>query len=266
MQENPNQPRGDDAVLGSQAPTPTDSVVLGGIESVKQRWLNIDVEQRITAIYEALNYGDVGLDIVIQALQDESNQVKCTAYSLLQKREELRAKQVLKKYNPWQEMTCLRTLEGHSDSVRSVAISPDGQTIASGSEDETIRVLDLQSGEIKNIMRHGDPIHSITISSKNQIISRGNRYDGFDNIIKLWDLQTGQFMDKLDELSFRVFSIAVTPEGNTLVAGSENCGINVWDLPTKQIRYTIKGHSKLAHSLAISPNGKILVSGSQDQG
>ena len=71
-----NQPKEYDAVLGNQA---LEGLVLGGIEGVKRRWVSSSVDQRIAALSEALNYGDAGLDLVIQALQDESKQVKCIA-------------------------------------------------------------------------------------------------------------------------------------------------------------------------------------------
>ena len=69
---NPNQPRAYDVVLGSQAKAPLGGVVLGGLEGVKQRLSSGAVEYQLAALSEALKYGDAGLDLVIQALQNQA--------------------------------------------------------------------------------------------------------------------------------------------------------------------------------------------------
>jgi hypothetical protein len=84
MAENCNQPRKDDAVLGNQVSAPVGGAVLGGLLGVKRRLASVVVQQRIVALSEALNYGQDGLNLVIQALLDESEQVQQTACLLLQ--------------------------------------------------------------------------------------------------------------------------------------------------------------------------------------
>jgi len=100
MTENPNQPREYDAVLGAQSQVPFGATVLGGIPGVKSRLASPIVEVRITALYEALKYGEPGLDLIIPALQDESIKVKLAAYSLLKEREEPNIKEKFQKYSP----------------------------------------------------------------------------------------------------------------------------------------------------------------------
>ena len=98
MPENPQEPQEYDAVLGGKNPPPVDGAVLGGIEGVKHRLASEVVEVRVTALQDALNYGDAGLDLVIKALQDESKQVKDLAVELLRKREQVKAKSALLAY------------------------------------------------------------------------------------------------------------------------------------------------------------------------
>ncbi|HEY9708968.1 MAG TPA: formylglycine-generating enzyme family protein [Oculatellaceae cyanobacterium] len=100
---NPNQPKEYDAVLGGDAPPLVGGAVLGGIEGVKMRFASAALQQRVTALSEALKYGEAGLDLVIQGLQDESKQVQYTAYSLLEERQEARIKKLLRNYLPWFE-------------------------------------------------------------------------------------------------------------------------------------------------------------------
>lgn len=100
MTNSPNQPKAYDAVLGSQALPPVGGVVLGGLEGIKQRFAHFTVEQKIAALSEALKYEQAGLDLVIQALGDRSQQVQWNAYSILRERAEPRVKQVLHEYLP----------------------------------------------------------------------------------------------------------------------------------------------------------------------
>ncbi|WP_338022919.1 response regulator [Argonema galeatum] len=100
INNNLHQPREYDAVLGGQNPPPANAVVLGGLEGVKWRLASADVEQGVAALKEALNYGEAGLDLVIQVWKDELGQLKWAAYSLLRVREEPRVKQALQDYNP----------------------------------------------------------------------------------------------------------------------------------------------------------------------
>ncbi|MFN6480179.1 STM4015 family protein [Nostoc sp. DedQUE07] len=101
MTNNQNQPRDYDAVLGGQSPPPVDGVVLGGIEGVKRSLSNPVITVRIAALSEALKYGDAGLDVLIQALQDKSRLVQRFAYRLLKQKTERQVKQALQAYKPW---------------------------------------------------------------------------------------------------------------------------------------------------------------------
>jgi hypothetical protein len=140
MPDHPNQPQEDDAVLGGETSILAYSAILGGIEGVKKLLASAVEEQRIAALSEAVKYGEAGLDLVIKALRDESTQVEKTAYLLLRERVDPKVIQALQEYTPWRLMTCLRNFGGHSSWVNSVAISPDGQTIASASDDNTIKI------------------------------------------------------------------------------------------------------------------------------
>lgn len=86
MLENFDRPQKYDAVLGGKNLLPLTGAVLGGMAGVKHRLQINSPEQRVTTIMEALNYGDAGLEVIIQALDDESQQVRDTACLLLQTR------------------------------------------------------------------------------------------------------------------------------------------------------------------------------------
>lgn len=95
MSEKQNQPREFDAVLGGEAAPPTSGVVLGGIEGVKSRLKNSNFEVKIAAIEDAINYGDAGLYLVIETLNNSSQQVQRFIARLLKRRGGKKGKQAL---------------------------------------------------------------------------------------------------------------------------------------------------------------------------
>ncbi|BBD70352.1 leucine rich repeat variant [Nostoc commune NIES-4072] len=101
MNNNPNQPREYDAVLGGEAPPPVHGVILGGLEGVRNRLKSSVVEVQMNALSEALNYGDIGLDLVINNLTNYSEQVQRFAAKLLKQRGGDKGKQALLNSDPY---------------------------------------------------------------------------------------------------------------------------------------------------------------------
>ena len=152
-----------------------------------------------------------------------------------------------------------KTLTGHSNSVLSVAISPDGKTLASGSNDNTIKLWNLETGQLQRTLadRTGDA-NSVAISPDGKILATGS----WDDTIKLWNLETGQLQRTLTGHS-DVISVAISPDGKILATGSWDDTIKLWNLETGQLQRTLTGHSDVI-SVAISPDGKTLATGSND--
>ncbi|MBD0303448.1 MAG: serine/threonine protein kinase [Tolypothrix sp. T3-bin4] len=160
-----------------------------------------------------------------------------------------------------QNWRLVHTLKGYSDFVCSIAISPDGETLASGSRDNTIKLWNLATGrEISTLNGHSGLVYSIAFSPDGETLASGS-----DNTIKLWNLATGREIRTLKGHSNSVFSVAISPDGMTLAGGSDNKTIKLWNLATKQEICTLKGHSDWVWSVAISPDGQTLASGSADK-
>jgi WD40 repeat protein len=154
-----------------------------------------------------------------------------------------------------------RTLTGHSSSVISVAISPDGNTLATASFDKTIKLWNLATGEqIRTLSGHSDEVISVAISPDGNTLATAS----FDKTIKLWNLATGEKIRTLSGHSNWVNSVAFSPDGKTLASGSEDTTIKLWNLATGEQIRTLTGHSSWVSSVAFSPDGKTLASGSED--
>lgn len=159
------------------------------------------------------------------------------------------------------------TLTDHSDIIKSVAIHPDGQIFASCSLDQTIKVWNLTTGELlENLTGHSGGVTCVTFSSDGQTLASSSANP--DGTIKLWDTQTWQLKRTLkgdDWVVLSVWSIALTPNGKTLVSGHHaDSTVKVWNLETGELRHTLRGHVWAVHDVAIAPDGNIMASGSFD--
>ncbi|MCF4968573.1 trypsin-like peptidase domain-containing protein [Nostoc sp. CMAA1605] len=155
-----------------------------------------------------------------------------------------------------------KTLKGHSDLVWSVAISPDGRTLASGSDDKTIKIWNIATGqEIRTLNGHSYAVISVAISPDGRTLASGG---AGDKTIKIWNIATGQEIRTLNGHSRSVFSVAISPDGRTLASGSVDNTIKIWNIATGQEIRTLNGHSDSVYSVAISPDGRTLASGSDD--
>ncbi|MEZ2286042.1 protein kinase [Microcoleus sp.] len=160
-----------------------------------------------------------------------------------------------------ENVSLVKTLTGHSDWVRSVAISPDGQTLVSGGGDNTIKIWNLATGNlIRTLSGHSSTVFSVAISPDGQTLVSGS----VDKTIKIWNLATGNLIRTLSGHSSTVFSVAISPDGQTLVSGSYDNTIKIWNLATGNLIRTLSGHSYSVPDVAISPDGQTLVSGSVD--
>ena len=157
--------------------------------------------------------------------------------------------------------------EGHTNGVRTLAITPDGKRFISGSVDYTIRIWDLATGSPKGkpLQGHDGWVNTIAIIPDSNCIVSGSE----DKTIRIWDLGTGkQIGDSIQGHEKSVNVIAITTDGTDdkrIVSGSEDKTIRIWDLETGEQIRVIQGHEKSVNAIAITTDGKRIVSGSEDK-
>ena len=154
----------------------------------------------------------------------------------------------------------IATLEGHTSSVRLVAFSPDGTTLASASRDSTVKVWNLATKENIATLRHTHSILSVAFSPDGTTFALGAP----DSTIKLWDIATKENIATLEGHTHRVRSVAFSPDGAMLASGSSDRTVKLWDIATGRTIATLEGHESWVYSVAYSPNGTMLASGSSD--
>ena len=167
----------------------------------------------------------------------------------------------------WRQAQAVRTLTGHEADIISVAFSPNGQLLASGSWDDTIKLWQVHNRGaqlLKTLTGHKNPVLSVAFSPNGQLLASGS----LDKTIKLWQVQDGgaQLLKTLTGHKADVNSVAFSPNGQLLASGSYDDTIKLWQVQDggAQLLKTLTGHKRWVNSVAFSPNGQLLASGSAD--
>jgi WD40 repeat protein len=163
-----------------------------------------------------------------------------------------------------QQDESIKTFLGHSVYVSSVVFSPDGKTVLSGSDDATIKLWDIATGQcLKTFTGHKKWLHSVAFSPDGLTALSGSS----DKTLKLWDIATGKCIKTFTGPGHTAYvtSVAFSPDGKTVLSGSGDNTLKLWDIATGQCIEIFSGHSSDVTSVAFSPDGKTVLSGSGDK-
>jgi WD40 repeat protein/serine/threonine protein kinase len=150
------------------------------------------------------------------------------------------------------------TLRGHKGPVFSIAFSPDGERIVSGSWDNTLKVWDAHNGsELMTLRGHKDRVFAVAFNPDGgRIVSCSE-----DTTLKVWDADSGSELMTLRGHEGLVCSVVFSPNGRWIVSGSEDTTIKVWDTDNGSELMILHGHKQGVNAVAFSPDGKLIVSG-----
>jgi WD40 repeat protein len=153
-------------------------------------------------------------------------------------------------------------MRGHSNTVTSVAISSNGQRIATGSWDNFCKIWDAaNSTELLTLKGPHRGITSVTFSLDGQRIAAGSQ----DQTAVVWDSASGDQLSTLKGHNDTILSIAFSPDGRRILTGSSDHTARLWDAANGKELFTLKGHTASVQSVGYSSDGRRILTGSADQ-
>jgi WD40 repeat protein len=183
------------------------------------------------------------------------------------------------------------TLTGHDKQVNCVAFSPDGQTLASGSDDRTVRLWQVANGATLRVLEgHGKQVNCVAFSPDGQTLAStsgsplagesaarlwrvadrsllrnfttGSGVLAGDNTVRLWRVNDGSLVRTLEGHTSMVKSVAFSLDGQTLASGSDDKTVRLWRVASGATLRVLEGHSKQVNCVAFSHDGQTLASAS----
>jgi len=154
----------------------------------------------------------------------------------------------------------IRTFIGHSDEVNTIAITPDGSLVLSGSRDKTLKLWEISTGkEIRTFTGHSDEVTAIAITPDGKFAISGS----WDNTLKLWEIATGKEIRTFFGHTEKVSSVLFTPDGRYFLSVSYHA-IKLWEITNEKEIRTFTLSTERVNYAAITHDGRFVVSSIHD--
>ena len=151
---------------------------------------------------------------------------------------------------------------GHSGTASALALSHDGQWLASASADHSVRLWDIRSGrEVRSLRGHPQEVNAVAWSRDDKLLATG----GNDGVIRLWDPWTGRLLVTLEGHKGFVMALAFGPDGQSLASVGTDKTIRLWSHPSGRLLRSVEGLAESADTLAWSLDGRMLATGGVDR-
>lgn len=155
------------------------------------------------------------------------------------------------------------TVKAHDVEIWKLACSPDGTRLASSSQDGTIKIWDLTTGnELQILLGHGPGgVNSVAYSPDGKHLATASD----DRTVKVWDAETGQELLTLHGHGAEVLAVAFSPDGRRIASGSVDQMVKIWDMETGQEIVSLQGHTNPVVLVAFSSDGRQMHTASIDE-
>ena len=147
----------------------------------------------------------------------------------------------------------------HDRWVHSIAFSPDSNYLASGGDDNKVKLCNIKSREVTDLYSHNDFVNSVCFSPDSQYIASGS----YDNKVKLCTLKDGE-VTNLYSHEGSVYSVAFSPDSKLLATGGDDNKVKLCNLKSREVT-NLYSHNDWVRSVAFSPDSKLLATGGDDR-
>jgi serine/threonine-protein kinase len=152
-------------------------------------------------------------------------------------------------------------LTGHTNAVRSIAVSRDGRQAVTGGDDRTLRLWDLHSGrEIQRFNGHRAEVAGVALADDGQHVVSSSR----DQTLRLWDMRDGREVRLFPAPRGLIFGVAFAPGGQTVVSGHFDTTIRLWEVETGRELRRFSGHRQMVAAVNVTAGGRV-ISASHDR-
>lgn len=147
-------------------------------------------------------------------------------------------------------------LNPHSDWIAALCCTSDGRRVISASADTTLRVWDVQSGELIHVLAgHTARVTSMCLTPDNrQLVSSSN-----DSTMRLWDMQSGELIRVFTGHTSSINTVCLTPDGNRAVSASART-LRVWDLQSGEVIHVLADHERYITCMYLTSGGRQAIS------
>ncbi len=160
---------------------------------------------------------------------------------------------------------------GHSGQVNSVSYSPKGRFLASGSDDHTVKIWEVERSYVfwttprdrllRTLYGHTDAINSVSYAPNGKQVASGSD----DKTIKIWEVESGRLLKTLHGHTDDVNSVKFSPDSKTLASGSSDKTVKIWEAASGRLLKTLRGHNEGVKRVNYSPDGKQIASGTTSE-
>ena len=155
---------------------------------------------------------------------------------------------------------CLKTWQGYTAMVQTIAFSASGNSLCSGSSDGLLRLWNAHTGDMLSIFNSNEcRILSVAFSPDERLVASSGKS------LQIWNAQTGELLHRVQAQQNYIPSICFSNSGQILATGSFDTTVNLWNVRIGECLKMLEGHSSLIWSVAFSPDDRFLATASSDR-
>jgi WD40 repeat protein/serine/threonine protein kinase len=139
-----------------------------------------------------------------------------------------------------------------------LAFSADGRTLAIGNHDRTVHLVDARTRVTRVLRGHEEQVYGVDLSPDGRLAASGS----WDKTVRLWNVQQGTLVKRLEDHTDEVLSVKFSPDGRLLASGSADGTVRLWDVATRASLKRLEGNGEKIYRVGFSPDGKLLAAGS----